>query len=203
MTVENLLLAGFFLNLLFAVVIVRGLYYPKMHSQEFSFTFIVFNSIVYIVMILFTAIPLMISAGFGLFALFSILLYSTKSVPIREMTYLFAMVTIPMINAFFFESGQYSKFIISDLMIIGLIGVLEKTSILHFEDRKKMVYKRIDLLHEDQRQEMIKDLISLTNLRVSRVEINSINYVKNTAEITVFYNENLRIRKVRLKKRKN
>jgi len=203
MTGESLLLLGFLLNLLFAIVIVRGLYCPKMHSQEFSLTFIVFNSIVYIVMILFTAIPLMISAGFGLFALFSILLYSTKSVPIREMTYLFVMVTIPMINAFFFENGQYSNFIISDLLIIGLIGVLEKTSILHYEDRKKMVYERIELIHEDRREEMIKDLISHTKLRVSRVEVNSINYVKNIAEITVFYNENPRITRVRLKKRKN
>jgi len=187
MSGETQLLVGFFVNLLFAFIIIRGIYSPKKPNQEFIFTFLVFNSVIYVVMTLFTSIQLSVGVGFGLFALFSILRYRTQSIPIREMTYLFVMVAMPLVNAFFFESGQYTDLIIANILIIGIIWALERTFGFYYEESKNIIYEKIELTHENLRGEMIKDLTSRTGLPVNRIEVHTINYLTNSAEITIYY----------------
>lgn len=187
MSGETQLLVGFFVNLLFAFIIIRGIYSPKKPNQEFIFTFLVFNSVIYVVMTLFTSIQLSVGVGFGLFALFSILRYRTQSIPIREMTYLFVMVAMPLVNAFFFESGQYTDLIIANILIIGIIWALERTFGFYYEESKNIIYEKIELTHENRRTEMITDLTSRTGLPLNHVEVHTINYLTNSAEITIYY----------------
>ena len=100
---------GFIYHFVSALVIIRGINYPKQRDHNFIFTFLVFNAVIYIVMGLFTSVELSLGVGFGLFALFSVLRYRTETMPIREMTYLFVLVPLPLVNAFFFQSGQYAS----------------------------------------------------------------------------------------------
>ena len=102
----GLFIAGFILNFLAAFIIVRFVYYPRGRCNNYVFTFLAFNTVIYFIMGLFTSIEISIGAGFGLFALFSILRYRTETVPIREMTYLFVMAALPILNSIFWESSQ-------------------------------------------------------------------------------------------------
>ena len=110
---------------------------------------------------LFTSVEISIGAGFGLFALFSVLRYRTETVPIREMTYLFVMVALPVLNSILLRTGAYAQLLLSDAVIILILWALEKGFGFRPElRRKQVVYEKIDLVRADRRAEMIADFIS-------------------------------------------
>ena len=184
------LIAGFVLNFISAFIIIRFIYYPKKSGHNFIFTFLAFNAIVYFIMGLFTSIELSIGAGFGLFALFSILRYRTETVPIREMTYLFVMVALPILNSVLFESGEYSRIIAINLMLIIVIWILENGWGFKSEPmQKEVLYEKIEFVKAGRKEEMIADLKQRTGLDVFDVEVDRIDFLRDTAEIKIFYFE--------------
>ena len=184
------LIAGFVLNFISAFIIIRFIDYPKKSGHNFIFTFLAFNAIVYFIMGLFTSIELSIGAGFGLFALFSILRYRTETVPIREMTYLFVMVALPILNSVLFESGEYSRIIAINLMLIIVIWILENGWGFKSEPmQKEVLYEKIEFVKAGRKEEMIADLKQRTGLDVFDVEVDRIDFLRDTAEIKIFYFE--------------
>jgi len=186
-----LLVLGFVINFISAFVIVRFIYYPKRSEPNFIFTFLAFNVIVYFIMGLFTSIELSIGAGFGLFALFSVLRYRTETVPIREMTYLFVMVALPILNSVLFESGEYTRIAVINTAVIAVIWILEngwgfKEEIL----QKEVLYEKIDLVKADKKAEMIEDLRERTGLNIQDVDVEKIDFLRDAAEIRIFYSGN-------------
>ncbi len=185
---ELLFVAGSLVNLLFASLIVRYIYYPRNGEHTYIFTFLAFNTVVYFIMGLFTSVEISIGAGFGLFALFSVLRYRTETVPIREMTYLFVMVALPVLNSILLRTGAYAQLLLSDAVIILILWALEKGFGFRPElRRKQVVYEKIDLVRADRREEMIADLRERTGLDVVRCEVERIDFLRDTAEISVYY----------------
>lgn len=188
---ELLLIAGFLINFAVAFFIIRFIYYPKKSGQNFIFTFLAFNTVVYFIMGLFTSVELSIGAGFGLFALFSILRYRTETIPIREMTYLFIMVALPILNSVMFESAQYAQVAIIDVLIIIAVWVFEngwgfRKGLM----QKEVLYERIELVKAEKKEEMIDDLKNRTGLDIHDVEISRIDFLRDVAEIRIFYTGN-------------
>jgi len=185
---ELLFVAGSLVNLLFASIIVRYIYYLRNGEHTYIFTFLAFNTVVYFIMGLFTSVEISIGAGFGLFALFSVLRYRTETVPIREMTYLFVMVALPVLNSILLRTGAYAQLLLSDAVIILILWALEKGFGFRPElRRKQVVYEKIDLVRTDRREEMIADLRERTGLDVVRCEVERIDFLRDTAEISVYY----------------
>ncbi|MDE4907699.1 DUF4956 domain-containing protein [Methanogenium marinum] len=181
---------GFFINFLFAFIIIRFVYFPRQSEHTYLFTFLAFNTVIYFIMGLFTSIELSIGAGFGLFALFSVLRYRTETVPIHEMTYLFLMVALPVLNSILISSGQYEEMVLTNVLITGVIWALEKgwgfTSQMRSRD---IVYEKIDLVHPDNREEMLADIRERTGLDVVRFEIGKIDYLRDTVNGRIYYRE--------------
>lgn len=184
-------IAGFLINFIVAFFIVRYIYYPRQSEQAYLFTFLAFNTVIYFIMGLFTSVEISIGVGFGLFALFSILRYRTEAIPIHDMTYLFIMVALPILNSILFGLGQYDKLLLTDLVIIIIIWVLEKK--LGFRNghySKQVVYEKIHLIHAGKRNEMIEDLKTRTGLNITGFDIDKINFLKDTARIKIYYSDN-------------
>ncbi|AKB23975.1 hypothetical protein MSMTP_0506 [Methanosarcina sp. MTP4] len=181
---------GFFINFLFAFIIIRFVYFPRQSEHTYLFTFLAFNTVIYFIMGLFTSVELSIGAGFGLFALFSVLRYRTETVPIHEMTYLFLMVALPVLNSILISSGQYEELILTNVLITGVIWTLENG--WGFTSRmrsKEIVYEKIDLVHPDKQEEMLADIRERTGLYVVRFEIGRIDYLHDTVDGRIFYLE--------------
>lgn len=183
-----LFIAGFVLNFLAAFIIVRFVYYPRGRCNNYVFTFLAFNTVIYFIMGMFTSIEISIGAGFGLFALFSILRYRTETVPIREMTYLFVMAALPILNSIFWQSGQYDRLVIVDLLVIMIIWFLDREWGFNRQQfQMNVVYEKIDLIKREKREEMLADLSERTGLAVYDAEVQSINFLRDVAELKVTY----------------
>lgn len=181
------LFIGFGLNLAVALIIVRGIYYPSKPNKNYVITFMAFNTLIFFVMSLLTSIEVSIGAGFGLFAIFSILRYRTDPMPPRDMTYLFILTGLPIINATLHSGVTWSTLLLVNLAVTVLMYALEQGWGFQYEASKRITYDRIELIREDDRDLLLADLRERTGLPITRVEIGRLDFLKDAAEIKLFY----------------
>lgn len=182
-------LVRFGINLLFIIIIVRFIYYPRHRNKDFLFTFFLFNTVNFIICFLLSDTKLKTGFAFGLFAIFSIIRYRTVTVPIREMGYFFVAVTVGLINSLaVLESTQTAVILLmSNTIIIALILLLDRQLSLDHENYKEINYERIDLIKPELRQEMIEDIKKRTGLPIHRVELIKVDFLRDVARIHAFY----------------
>lgn len=180
-------LLAFILNLMVVIVIVRGFYYPHQRDKQYVFTLIVFNTLIFFVVGLLKSGELSVGAGFGLFAIFSILRYRTDTIPIREMTYLFILTALGVINALLFNTSSYAEFVLVNVAVIVVLLVLEKGWGFQYDARKVVIYERIDLIRPENHGLLLADLQERLGLPIRRIEIGTLNFLRDTAKISVYY----------------
>jgi len=89
----------FILNMAVIMILVRWLYYSKTKRKDYLFTYILISSIVFLLCFLLESVKLQIGFALGMFAIFGIIRYRTDAIPIKEMTYLFLIIGVSVINA--------------------------------------------------------------------------------------------------------
>lgn len=182
---------SFAVNFAIVFVIVRFIYYPQRRDKDYVFTFFAFNTVIFFVMGLLNNSDISLGVGFGLFAIFSVLRYRTNTIPIREMTYLFVLIALPVLNSVLLEGGDYEEFALSNTATIVVLYVLEKGWGFQYEIRKTVTYERIDLIRPENWPLLLQDLQERTGLPIKRIEIGRLNFLRNSAEITVFYDKRM------------
>jgi hypothetical protein len=182
------LVIRFTFNLVVVAFMVRGLYFPIAKRKDYLFSFLLISNIVFLLCFLLGTLGITIGAALGLFAIFGIIRYRTNTIPIKEMTYLFVVIGISVINAL--AKISYVELLFTNLAIIVLIFFLEKLWLLRYEISKTIVYEKIELIKPELRQELIDDLKKRTGLNIHRIEIGRINLLRDTVRIRVFYMEN-------------
>jgi len=170
---------------LFAVI---GLiYFPRMKDKDYVFTFFVFNLLIFLVCYFMNSMQLTMGLGFGLFALFGILRYRTILVPIKEMTYLFTVIVLAIINSLGVKEAGMTEVVAANIIIVALIFCLEKIWMSKQQGYKVITYERIELIKPENRVALLNDLRLRTGLKITRLEIDSINFMNDTCLVKVFY----------------
>ena len=180
-------IAGFGVNLAIVFIIVRFIYYPQRRDKDYVFTLFAFNTVIFFVMWLLNNADLSIGVGFGLFAIFSVLRYRTNTIPIREMTYLFVLIALPVLNSIMLREGYYEEFAVANIATIGVLYVLEHEWGFSYEAHKVVTYERIEMIRPENWPQLLADLRERTGLPVQRIEIGKLNFLRDTAEITIYY----------------
>ncbi len=181
------LIVGFGLNLAMVFIIVRFIYYPRQRDKDYVFTFFAFNTIIFFVMGLLNSTDISVGVGFGLFAIFSILRYRTDALPIREMTYLFVLIALSVLNSLLIRGQVYGEFVVVNGTIIVILFVLERGWGFHYETRKSVVYERIEMIRPENWPQLMDDLRQRTGLPISRIEIGRLDFLRDAAEVRIFY----------------
>ena len=179
----------FAINLLFVFIIIRLIFYPIYKQKQYLFTYFLFNITIFLVCILLSNVKLKIGFAFGLFAVFSILRYRTETIPIREMTYLFVIITMGVINALSSKKVSYAELLFTNFVIVFTIYGLERIWFQKKELIKTINYEKIELINPEKYSQLIKDLRERTGLDIHRVDIVSINFLRDTARMKIYYYE--------------
>ncbi len=180
---------GFTFNFFVAFLIVRFIYYPSTHNKRYVFTFLAFNTVIYFVLSFLTSAEIGVGVGFGLFAIFSILRYRTDSIPIREMTYLFIIVALPVMNSAGAAGAIWPQLIAANLTIMTIMLILEKEWGFHYEASKRIVYEKIELIHPERRAELAADLEARIGLHIKRIAVGKVDFLRDTAELKIYYDD--------------
>ncbi|NSW53074.1 MAG: DUF4956 domain-containing protein [Anaerolineae bacterium] len=189
MTTLGNFLFSFGFNFLVTLIIVRLIYYPTTPNKRYVFTFLAFNTVIYFVLTFMNSIEIGVGVGFGLFAIFSILRYRTDPIPIREMTYLFIIAALPVMNSAGSDVTIWPQMIAANIAIMVIMAVLEKEWGFHYEASKRVIYEKIELIRPDRRAELVADLELRTGLRVKKIAVGKIDFLRDIAEIRVYYDD--------------
>jgi len=190
-TVLNELLPGFALNLIVMIIIVGFIYYPSNQARrEYVFTFLAFSTLMYFISGLLRDVQLTLGFGFGLLAVFSVLRYRTEAIPIKEMMYIFISITVPFMNTLFLATRiTFPELAIVNGILIASFFFAERSFGVPFLASKRVVYEKIDMIKPENHQKLIQDLRTRTGLDVQSYEISEINFLRDTADIIIYYDE--------------
>ena len=183
------LLFKFGLDLLVLFVLIRVIYYPIHRKKDYLFTYFLFNILIFFLCVLLNNVKLSIGFAFGLFAIFGILRYRTEQIGIKDMTYLFSVITLAVINALVSKKVSIDELVFTDGMILLVTYVLEHLWLTRHEAMKQLIYERIDLVKPGRRQELLDDLNERIRIKVSRVEVGRYDLLRDTVQLRVFYFE--------------
>ena len=177
-------------NLSIILIIVRYIYYPITKNKDYLFTYLLISLTVFLLCILLDSVKIELAFALGLFAIFGIIRYRTDPIPIKEMTYLFLVIGVSVVNALANKKISYSELLFANFLIVAVTYGLEKIWLLRHETRKNIIYEKIDLIGPDKRDELLLDLKERTGIDVVRVEIRRIDFLKDIAYLRIFYYEN-------------
>ena len=181
------LLFKFAINLGFLVIIVRYIYYKTKDEKDYVFTFFMFNILTFLICYLLRKVPIEMGFALGLFAVFGILRYRTETVPIRQMTYLFIVIGLSMINSLSNKSISWVEILLANSIIAGVTFVIDKLLFNNVLKRKSIIYERIDLIKPEHHEALLSDLESRTGIAIHSYEIGAIDFLRDTAKITIYY----------------
>lgn len=182
------LLVRFGINLLVVLLLVVICYRPNAKDVSFAFPLILLNVMVFFICFAMKKLELELGMALGLFAIFAIIRYRTDTVPVKEMTYLFVVVGVAVINALSNKKTSYAELAATDLMIIGVAWLLEKitTTVKSFR-KQSIVYDKLELLAPSQREALFQDIHQRTGLMPEDLKISKIDLQKGSASLTVYY----------------
>lgn len=183
------LLFRFGFNFSFMVLLVRYIYYPVARQKEYLITFFLISTTVFLLCFLLDNVKLELGFALGLFAIFGIIRYRTDAIPIKEMTYLFIVIGLSVINALANKKVSYAELVFTNTIIIAITYGLEKYWLVKHETRKRITYENIELIKPQQKEEMHQDLESRTGIKISRFEIGKIDFLRDSADVKIFYYE--------------
>lgn len=183
------MLFRFATNLSFLTMIIWGLYYRKVRRKEYLFTYYMIGIIVFFLCFSLKKLELDMGMALGLFAIFGILRYRTQQIEIREMTYLFIVIGISVINALVNHSMSYAEILTANIGIIASLALIESVWFERPEMSKLVTYEIIENIKPQNYSVLKSDLELRTGIEIHRVEIGEIDFLKDTALVTIFYYE--------------
>ncbi|MFZ2286079.1 MAG: DUF4956 domain-containing protein [Bacteroidales bacterium] len=183
------LLIRFGINLAVIILLVRWLYYSATRRKDYLFTYILISTVVFLLCYLLESVSLQIGFALGLFAIFGIIRYRTNPMPIKEMTYLFLVIGVSVINALTAGTSLF-EILFANIAVVLITFGLEKVWLLRHTSSKAIVYEKINLIVPEKYDEMIADLQQRTGItQIKKVEIGAINFLKDTCRMIIYYED--------------
>lgn len=128
-----------------------------------------------------------IGMALGLFAIFGIIRYRTNPVDIKEMTYLFVVIGVSIINALANKKMSYAEILTANFVIIFVLVLIEKYWALKQVVSKSVIYENIQNIKPENHHLLKEDLEKRTGLKINKVTIGDVDFLKDTAKVTIFY----------------
>ena len=172
------------INIATLLLIIIFVYYPSNKHMESIFTFMMFNLMIFMLTFILNKVKISMGAAFGLFAVFSMLRYRTEGITMKDMTYLFIFIAVGLISAIQLE--YYELGIINGVIVVFSF-ILDSRILFKRENSKRIDYENIELIKPENYKQLIEDLKTRTGLKIHRISIEKIDFLRDTANIKVFF----------------
>jgi len=177
----------FGINLIVISLLIAALYWKRKPSRNYALAMIVGGSLVYVVIRLLVQAEISLGVGFGIFAVFSLLRFRTVAISVRDMTYLFATITLSLVNAMLMTFGTWEEVAAVNLAILATLSLLEFSRVMRSRSSFGLAYDNIELLHPGRRAELFADIFERTGIKPVRVSISRISIKSQNARLRVWH----------------
>lgn len=210
------MLVRFGINLIFLVLLAVFAIRPGKTQREYMFTVVMLNVIVFFICFTMKKLELDLGLALVLFAVFGVLRYRTDSLKPKEMTYLFIVIGLALINALSNKKTSYAEVLLVNSLIVG-ISVFKESYVRRFRDKPlakapegstnkkkkapddsaisnpdakyRVEYDRLEWLGNTHREDLIADLKQRTGLDVAGFRIRKINLIERQASLEIWTNK--------------
>lgn len=180
----------FAFNVLVTFVIVVLLYARISKRKEFYFSYFAISIAVFLLVFLLESVRIELGFALGLFAIFGIIRYRTDAIPPKEMTYLFIIIAVSVINALSKDYFGFIELTFVNLLLVGALWALEKILMLRQENSLVVVYEKIENMHKSKEADLLRDLEARTGVKIKRYQVEKINYLRDIARIIIYFDSN-------------
>ena len=177
----------FILNLIFLTAVVKFIYYKRSQKKEYLFTFYLIGIVVFFLCFTLKKYELDLGMALGLFAIFGILRYRTMPLEVREMTYLFVVIGIAVMNGLSNKKMSYAEIIAANSIIVMALYILERYWARTEVFSKEVLYETIENIRPENHDKLKEDLEKRVGVTIIRFEIGNVNFLRDVAKITVHY----------------
>ena len=175
------------INVIFLTGIIRFIYYKYSKKKEYLFTFYLIGTVVFFLCFTLKKYELDLGMALGLFAIFGILRYRTTPIDVKEMTYLFVVIGISVMNALSNKKMSYVEILSANSIILLVVYYFERFYNKNIILKKDIIYETIENIHPDNHHILKEDIQQRLGVQIVKLEIGDINFLRDTAEITVYY----------------
>ena len=179
----------FGINIFFLTIIILFLYYKNSKSKEYFFTYYLISIIVFFICFTLKKFELDLGMALGLFAIFGIIRYRTNPIQIKEMTYLFVVIGVSVINALANKKMSLAELFAANAIIVFTLYAAEWFWSLNHLVSKKITYEVIENIKPENRHLLIEDLENRTGLHIKKIEIGSVDFLRDTVNVIIYYND--------------
>ena len=177
----------FLLNLFFLTGIVKFIYYKHNQKREYLFTFFLIGIVVYFLCFTLKKYELDLGMALGLFAIFGIIRYRTLPLEVKEMTYLFVVIGISVMNALSNKKMSYAEIIAANSIILLALYLLERYWVESKILSKDVTYEIIENIRPENHELLKADLEKRLGIEILSFEVGNVNFLRDVAKITVYY----------------
>lgn len=181
------LLTRLVINIVVLFILIHYIYFPYNGKRKFYFTYFLIGIMIFIISSFLELVNIQMGFALGLFAIFSIIRYRTPPVDIKDMTYLFLVIGIALVNALVEFKVFWRGIIVSNLIILISAFLFEKYEPKKTVVRKPFVYSPFDfsIIHDNKK--LKSEIETLLNMPIIKVTVEKINITKNELTVTIYY----------------
>lgn len=181
------LILRFGFNLLVTFIVVYFIYAKNSRRKDFFFSYFAISTAIFALCFLLESVKLELGFALGLFAIFGIIRYRTDTIPIKEMTYLFVIIGLAVINALSSTRVSFVELLFTNVAILSTMWILEKILMLRQEASLDIVYEKIENINMKNRKELLKDIEQRTGIKVKRIVVEEVNFMRDIARIRIYH----------------
>jgi hypothetical protein len=183
------ILIRFVINMIFLIILIRGIYFRYSKKEKFLFTFFLMGITVFFITSMLKSVFIEFGMAVGLFAVFAILRFRTRNFSLKDMSYIFTTIGISVINSLKLVGFPVLGVIIINILIVICVIILEEFTLKHNTITHSIDFEDLELLRTAKRQKILNVLSELTGKEIIRYKIRNIDYKKKVACLEIAYKE--------------
>ena len=180
------LVLRFTFNAAIAYIIIKVIYYRDFKNNDFIFSYFMFNTLIFFFAYILGGIDINMGFAFGLFAVFAMLRYRTNPISIKEMTYLFIVITVGVINALSGNMISLGALLFTNFSIVLLTFILENYWQNNLFINRTIDYENIENIKPENHEKLLADLEERTGLDIIYYDIQNINFLRDTVKVKIY-----------------
>ena len=180
-------LIRFLINITAMIILIRVVYYSTYQKRDMFFTFFLLNFIVFLLTFMLEKAKAFNSLGsaFGLLAAFSLLRFRTETITAKDMTYLFIIMAVGLINSIM--KGSLVEIGAINGIIIAAVYIVDSNRLMPIQKSKTIEYGSIENIKPENNAQLIEELRAKTGLDIRKASIGEIDFIKNRVVIKIYY----------------
>lgn len=175
------------LECVFAYIVINRVFCRRYQNFDHVFTLWLFSIVTFSIAFLLRKVPMELGFALGLFAVFGVLRYRTESIGVKDLTYLFVVIGLALINALSNKKISLTELLIVNVTIIASVFLIDGSHRRSHEQRLEVTFDRVDLLGPEKRSELMAELGRRLSLSPTRVVVNQVDLLRDVASLHVYF----------------